>query len=347
MRRRHRETAFWRPLLVLSTAVAVGVASVGTANATPTPAHSGAGSERALVKQLQQAYDSANGQQARSMLASMIADPALPTLATSLLQQASPSGTNNLTAFQTDMLKEIQLAARHSTLFTAVLTGQRLTRDQGREFERVRDQFTDNPAFRAYAAAGRQLSRSTQFPADISAAVASDSQSFATLTPPPSVDQGGSAALDTLVDDVATWRTSSAFAGYDSTLTTALADPALTDLIRDQGPVAAAGFLPPQQLAALIVPADQDPLTPIQKDEFNLLGLFFTATAALVTFAFFTPPGLLVAGTVLLAIALLAVASFTVPVADQFAQDLDCDGDGDPFDQADGTPSDPCPAPTP
>lgn len=59
--------------------------------------------------------------------------------------------------------------------------------------------------------------------------------------------------------------------------------------------------------------------------------------------ALLTPPGLLVAGTIVLAFGVLAWAAAMVPIANDLAVHLDGDGDGDLFDQADGTPGDPCP----
>ena len=347
--RRARKGIF-RSAFVICTVLATAATSAGTAGATfriPIDQPSGQG----LGRQFQAAYDSAAGQQVRGQLAAIITDPAVPAIATSLLKAAGPSGTNSLTDFQVQMLRAVQIEAGHSALLAALLTGRPLTLSQRLELPVLGYQFDGNPAVQAFTRAGQQLEHSAQLSSVVSAATATDSQVFSTLTPPSSVSQGGSTDIDTAIDEVAAWRTSQAFTTFDTELASALSDPGLVNLVREQNPTVVAGFLSPQQLAALTTTSlhldaytlPVTPLTPIQTDEFNLAGLTFTLIGAVVAFAFFTPPGALIAGTILLSLGILAYAAFAVPVATDLAAHLDCDNDGDLFDPADGTPSDPCP----
>lgn len=347
---RHARKGIFRSAFIVCTVLATAATSVGTAEATSRISVSQPSSQ-SLGGQFQAAYDSAAGHQLRNQLADIVTDPAFPAIATSLLKAAGPSGTNSLTNFQVQMLRAVQSEAGHSALVAALLTGKPLTQAQRLELLGLRDEFS-NAAVQAYNRAGQQLKNSAQLPSVISAAVTSDSQVFSTLTPPSSVPQGGSADVDTAIDEVAAWRTSPAFATFDNELASALADPGLISLVRQQNALTVAGFLTPQQLAALSTTSlphldartlPVTPLTPIQNDEFNLAALTFTLFGAVAAFALLTPPGLLVAGTIVLAFGILAWAAAVVPIANDLAVHLDCDNDGDIWDPADGTPSDPCP----
>lgn len=105
-----------------------------------------------------------------------------------------------------------------------------LTQAQRLELPVLREQFDSNAAVQAYNRAGQQLKNSDQLASAISAAVTTDSQVFSTLTPPTSVPQGGSADIDTAIDEAAALRTSQAYATFDNDLASALADPGLINL---------------------------------------------------------------------------------------------------------------------
>lgn len=333
---------------VLATAAMTSVSTAEAASRTSTTHTSG----QSLGGQFQTAYNSAAGHQVRSQLATILTDPAVPGIAASLLKAAGPSGTNSLTGFQVQMLRAIQIEAAHSSLLAALLTGKPLTQAQRLELPVLREQFDSNAAVQAYNRAGQRLKNSDQLASAISAAVTSDSQVFSTLTPPSSVPQGGSADIDTAIDEAAALRTSQAYATFDNDLASALADPGLVNLVRQQNAITVAGFLTPQQLASLSTTSSMHldarmlpvtPMTPIQNDEFNLAALTFTLFGAVAAFALLTPPGALVAGTIVLALGILAWAAAVVPIANDLAVHLDCDNDGDLFDPDDGTASDPCP----
>ena len=313
--------------LALVVVAVLSVTASGVAQAAvPQPPSKGLSSEVAT------AYQSAGGVQLRSQLASLFSDPALQAAAKAVLKSDGPTGRNDLTSFQADLLKALITETTAPSILSAKLTGKRLSWKEQLEALRLQHQLSDNPAIKTLARAGWQLGRSSQLPADIATVVTNNSASYSALTPPATANQGGSAALDTVVSDVAALRTGSAFTSYASQLTPILQDSHFPRLLEDQSPLNTAAFLPASSLIALLIPQDHDPaITDIVKSSLEIL-IGIAATGAAILLA---PEELAGAALVGVGLAVFAGLGTTVVGIIDLGTALDCDHDGDPFDTAD------------
>ena len=314
------------PLSVLVTA-ALTISMAGTALAS-TPA---SGSQ-SLSSQIAAAYRSPSGVQLRGQLASIFSDPALPAAAKALIQSDGPSGKNDLTDFQTDLLKALVTETGDPSLVAARLTGKALTFNQWADSVREQIELLRNPAVSTLARAGWQLHNSPQLPADIAAVASNDSVTYSAFTPPATANQGGSAALDSVIGDIAALRTSQAFTDYASKLTPVLQDSRFSSLLKGQSPLDIASFLPVSDMIALLIPNDHDPaILDVVKASLEILGGLAALGAVLLS----SP--IVIAGVTITATGLAitaAVSAIAVGVLD-LATSLDCDHDGDPWDPAD------------
>lgn len=313
--------------LALLLALALTMAASGVAQAV-TPYEAG----QSLSGQLVTAYHSSSGVQLRSQLAAIFSDPALPAAAKAVLQSDGPTGKNDLTDFQIDILKALITETAASSTLAAKINGTRLSWKQQLEALRLQQQLRDNPAIRTLAKAGRQLARSSQLPADIATVATNNSVSYSAFTPPTTVSQGGSTGLDTILSDIAAMRTASAFTSYAALLAPVLQDSHFPQLLKGQQPLDIAAFLPASTLIALLIPNDHDPaITDVVKSSLEILGGLAAVGAAILL----APEELAGAALVGTGLAIFAgISAVAVGVID-LATALDCDHDGDPFDPAD------------
>jgi hypothetical protein len=288
-------------------------------------------------QQIVKAYNSASGIQVRAKLATLIADPALPQAAHALLKSDGPAGSNSLTAFQSDLLNALITATKDPALLSAMLSGTAADGNAWLKRLRLRSQLLGNPAVRVLDRTGSQLKHAAELPADISAGAAGSQTTYTTLTPPPTANQGGSAALDTVIGDFAGLRTSSDFNDYAGQLGPVLANPSFQNLVKDQPPLTVASFLPTTEAMALRTPADPYRIfTASLLDDIRITTLEILVPIALFVIGLIYLPVEIPAA---LAIATLVGAIYTGTQVAQgvidLANDLDCDHDGDPFDPAD------------
>lgn len=324
-------------LLAALLATALIVTTAGAAEASVRSVMPDGGSQ-SLSAQVIGAYKSSSGMQVRSQLASVFSDPALPAAAKALLQSDGPTGRNDLTGFQKDILKALISETSASSTLAAEISGKRLTWMQWLESLRLREQLRSNPAISTLARAGWQLGRSSQLSADIATAATNNSVSYSAFTPPATANQGGSAALDKVLGDLATLRTGSAFSSYASLLTPILQDSNFSELLKRQPALDIAAFVPASTLITLLIPNDHDPaITDVVKASLEILG----GVAAIGAAILLAPEELTVAVGVGVGLAIFAgFSAYAVGVID-LSTALDCDHDGDPFDSAD-TPGQEC-----
>ena len=206
------------------------------------------------MQQIIAANNSPSGVQVRAGMASLLTDPALPQAAQALLQSYGPAGSNALTPFQVDLLNALVTATKDPSLLSAMLTGHAVSGLAVVEGLRLRLQLQGNPAVRALISAGFQLRHSSELTADISAGAAGSLVTYSTLTPAPTAGQGGSAAMDQVISDFASLRTSSAYNTYANQLSSVSSDPGFRELMDAQPPITLLGLLPTSELAALSLP---------------------------------------------------------------------------------------------
>jgi hypothetical protein len=315
-----------RPLTV-AVAVAVAMTTTGVANAATANAP-----EHALSNQIIAAYQSPAGLQVTAQLETLLSDPALPAAAMALLQSDGVSGRNDLTLFQQDLLKALITETTDPTLTAARLSGTPLSPQQRREERKLQAALRKNPAVDTLIEAGQQLRDSNQLAPDVATVAAGNGTSYTTLTPPPTAGQGGSAALDTVIGDVAALRTSPSFSGLAFDLAPVLQNPGFVQLLEDQRPLDVASFLPVQNMISLLISHDSDPgITDIVKSSLEILG-GVAAIGAVILLAPEELAGAALAGVVLGIVA--GVSAVAVGMID-LGTALDCDLDGDPFDPAD------------
>jgi hypothetical protein len=308
-------------VVAVTTAVLISATGVAGATAPETP-------NPGLAEQIAGAYLSPAGQEVRVQLAGLAENPALPTAASALLQSYGPAGSNELTAFQVNLLDALIAATANPVIVAAGLTGKPLSPAQQLQRQQLQIQLGNNPAVQAITNAGSRLMTSPQLPADITAVAASTSTSYATLTPPRTAGQGGSAAFDTTLRALAGMRTGAGFAGFAAQLTPVLRAPGLPAVLAQQAPLSVAAFLPPSSFAAL----QSSPLRTA-----SLLGFLVGALEVLAGVAE------IVVGAVLFpfdpidgALEIAGGVYDVVTGVTDFAGNLDCDKDGDP-----GDPNDP------
>ncbi|MGH6858461.1 MAG: hypothetical protein ACRECP_12710 [Methylocella sp.] len=272
---------------------------------------------------------SSNASQVRQLMANLVTDPALTTLAQGLLQNNSSSLTN----FQQSLIQAFLLSTPNSAALAAILTGQKRTDSQKHATERLKDELLKNPAVRRLKSAGHALKnpkKSDLLQLYVNQAVASDTVALHTPT------TLGDPNLDAVVTDIFNLQSSAAYQGVISALTPLTQSPDFLRFLRKQPSLVLVSFMPVDVVLALRLPVDHDPFTPATVEAILEL---IAALAALIVAVYTVLEELAIALAIILLIGL--EAALTLAFLHLF-KSIDCDFDGDPSDPND-VPGNECP----
>lgn len=248
------------PLAMTAVAALTTVSPAGAAQAaTSVPA------SESLASQIAAVYDSPTGVQVRKGIAESFTDPALPTAAAYLLNTYGPTGTNVLSAFQVDLLNALITETDSASLISTEYYGKPLNPAQQAQAGELQAQLMKNPAVTAIIAAGAQLATSPDLTADIDAAA---KVSVTTGSPMPTHIP----AIDTVVDGYAKLENSASFKTFAGNLSPLILNAGFPALLRTEGSVMVAGFLPAASLIGLTV-AGPAPAGPAPAEVKSLLEL--------------------------------------------------------------------------
>jgi hypothetical protein len=286
------------------------------------------------ARQIIDAYRSASGIQVESQLTALLSSPSLRATATALLQSDGPAGANDLTAFQAGMLNALIIGTSNPALLIAKISGRPLSWAERLQEKLLQQQLSHDGAVRTLIQSGSQLKRSSALAGDISAAAAGTVTTYSTLYPPTSVGQGGSADLDSVIDDFASMRTSAAFTDFASQLGPPLGDPQIQGLVTSQPALRVAAFLPVAELVGLHISHGAFTLSALNGIKSAIMDIILPI-AGLVISILTLPEEITVLVAAGLVLGVIGTIYSVVNGVDTIANDLDCDHDGDPFDPAD------------
>lgn len=282
------------------------------------------GDDNPFRQQLVAAFSSADALALKQLMGTLVADPALPALAASVLQ----ANSSNLTGFQASLLGAVPIATRSPLLLKTILSGSRLTPAQHEERESISEDLRKNPAMQTILRTAKKLKTNpTLLQTYVNALLGgSTTPGFPTAL--------GDPKISAIAQGVFNAGVSNAFTNVSAAALPLMHDTNFVRFLRHQHPIVLANFIPGPILISLMLPNDVDPpLSPATMTILEILALLLGfAFAVLTTTAPAIIMGLLVLSTILYLFLLLS----------RLYGELDCDRDGDPSDAAD-VPGNECP----
>jgi hypothetical protein len=307
-------------LATLGAAITIGVGL--------NPAHA-ISDDEGFEEMLETALSNPNIIKTKRLMANLISNPALVTLAQNIRQNNDSSLTN----FKRSLIDAFLISTPHSAAIVASLTGKTLTNAERSELDFLAAGLSKNGAMRRLKSAGHALKNpkdSALLQTYVNQAMAAD------IVPLPIPTTLGDPNLDAVVADIFNLRSSTAYQSVVLALTPLSKSPGFLPALRKQPSTLVSGFTPMDIQLAFLLPVDKDPFTPATID-----AVFAVILAVLGS--------ILVAVQVPLALAVTSVLAFVIAgVALGFAffqlfKSIDCDFDGDPNDPED-VPGVECPA---
>jgi hypothetical protein len=306
-----------------------GTAGVALATVSATPWSLALADPTTIQNQLAPIATSNDFVIVRQLLAAMLSDPAVRTLASSVLQNDAAQ----LTPFQSSLLGALLTATQDPGVINVIINGQAPTPRQRALIGQINGQLSSNAAIQVIRTTGAKLKGAQQtnlLTSYVSTAIGND------ILPLGTISTLGDPNLDAIVQDFANLRNSTLFANIISSVVPILQDPDFITFLHNQPPEILAAFIPADVLIALKLPGDAS--NPALTGFLEIVGGFALILAAgilgIPLLAGLEGLALIGAAIGLLLIALGGCASIFAGVLNLFKQ-IDCDRDGDPNDPND------------